>query len=388
MANFDKALNIADKKLFSRQFTSDGVENFKKGLHHINKGKYSDPTFLGFTLLFDWQSPLLSADDFGDTALGYLKRTGEVERLEMLKNFQKILQTVNKEMPWYWQSIEGLQRAWEVLTDFTDPFRGGRDSLIEISTLESIDLRMTSILSLYRKIAFDSKNRRQILPSNLKKFALKIHIKEIRNFNTVLNAVDKLSELGVPANASLGETSGFFDGSNNKAVNFMRENSRETAKVVNDNTSTIIYTFSGCEIDPTKGSEILSGVSNSESAVAKSKFSFTYNDVEEHSNFALLDFIIEDFNNAVDESSLTFEDKIKNRMENLGKEFGRNQGERLVNSAEQFARAKMNNLILGNVYGKVVGSSAVNALARGTIDGTVRDISAERSLIDRIKIDG
>jgi hypothetical protein len=387
MANFDKALNIADKKLFGNQFTSAGVETFKKGLFNINKGKYSDPTFLGFTLLFDWESPLLSPSDEGDTALAYLKRTGEVERYEMLETFQITLRSLNKEMPWYWQSIDGLQRAWQLMTDFTDPFRGGREARLEIGTLESIDLRMASILALYRKVAFDSKYRREILPGNVRKFNLQIYIKEIRNFNTVLNAIDKLSELGVPQNTSVAETSGFFEGRSGPALDFMRENSKETARVVNDNTSSIIYTFFGCEIDPTVGSELFSTVSNSETEVAKNKFSITYSDVEEQANFALLDFIVKDFITDNTDTQ-TFEEKLKDRINNLAKESLLNQSERIVNSAEQFARAKANDIILGNVYGKVVGSSALNALARGTIDGTVRDIDAERAVLNRINGNG
>lgn len=386
MANFDKALNIADKKLFGNQFSSYGVESFKKGLHNINKGKYSDPTFLGFTLLFDWESPLLSMDTRYDTAYGYLDRNGEYEKSEMLKKFQTILYSLNKEMPWYWQTIEGLGRAYELMTDFTDPFRGGNDAVISIGTLESIDLRMAMIINLYRKACYDFKYRRDIVPSNLRKFNLTITIKEIRNFNTVLNAIDKLSALGVPTNVSVAESSGFFNGYN-KTMDFMTQKSKDTARIVNDNTSTIIYNFYGCEINAAQSSEVLTNVNNSSAEETKNKFSFTYSDVEEISNFSLLDFILTDLYTSKSDEDLTFDEKLKKRMEHIGKETALNNSERLVNSAEQFAKAKINKLILGNVYGKNVGTSALNALTRSTIDGTIRDISVEQSLLDKIKKD-
>ena len=385
MANFDKALNIADKQLFGNQFTTEGVETFKKGLHNINKGKYSDPTFLGFVLLFDWESPLLSSDDQGDTALSYLRRIGDDYRYSILQKFQFILRSLNKEMPWYWQSIEGLSRAWEIMSDFTDPYRGGDDAKIIIDTLESIDLRMASILALYRKVAFDSAYRREILPQNVKEFNLQIFVKEIRNFNTVLNAVDKLSELGVPQNNSMAETSGFYEGSNSGFGDFMREGSKETARVVNENTSKMIYNFHGCTIDPKSGSELFTGVSNSSSEIAKNKFAIDYKDVSEIANFSLLDFIVKDVVDNFGQGEQTFEDKVKDRMQSVAKEQARNQSERLVNSAEQFARAKVNKLVLGNVYGKTVGASALNSLARSSIDGTVRDLNVEQSLIEKIK---
>jgi len=53
---------------------------------------------------------------------------------ESLKNFQKLLIKINKEMPWFWQSISGLETTMQ-FGGMQDPF-WGKDKKIEIECLE------------------------------------------------------------------------------------------------------------------------------------------------------------------------------------------------------------------------------------------------------------
>ena len=87
------------------------IKDFKKG--SLTSYPYQDPTYLSFVILFDFfdaeNSPLLSK-----TTENYLKKLADgneyyAEKLEALINFKQALATINNAMPWYWQSLEGLE---------------------------------------------------------------------------------------------------------------------------------------------------------------------------------------------------------------------------------------------------------------------------------------
>ena len=102
-----------DDGLFS--WSRKPAHKFSKGLL-TGDGAYQDPTALGFQLLFDYVdvpgSPLLvDSEDTPGTALNYLKNIGDGKRMYYLKQFIKVLRMVNKDSPWYWQSIEGINES-------------------------------------------------------------------------------------------------------------------------------------------------------------------------------------------------------------------------------------------------------------------------------------
>ena len=176
---------LKDDGLFT--WSRKPVEKFVKGLNS-GDGPYQDPTALGFQFLFDYidvaGSPLLvDVEDTPGTALAYLKSIGETQRVLYLKQFIDLLRKINKDSPWYWQSIEGIkeameQKMWE--GGGKSGFMGGPDKPIKITTLESIDLKITALMDLYRHAAFDMKNRKAILPENLRKFRVYLWISEVR----------------------------------------------------------------------------------------------------------------------------------------------------------------------------------------------------------------
>jgi hypothetical protein len=173
------------------------VQDFKKGL--TSWSKYNDPTFLGFLLLFDWTSPhdptgsyylgggspllaggidesVAGSDPSSwnppkGTAMDYLKRTEEFTRMKYLNAFINTLKSINYYMPWYWQSIEGLEELWK-WKHFEDPYRGGDDAMLKIACLESIDLKVTALMDF---------------ASNLKRYA------EANSFHDIANLADALS---------------------------------------------------------------------------------------------------------------------------------------------------------------------------------------------------
>ena len=61
----------------------------------------------------------------------------------------------------------------------------GKDIVIEIETLESLDLRIGYLADLYRHIIYDPLYMREIVPENLRKFSMDIYLAEFRNLRTL-----------------------------------------------------------------------------------------------------------------------------------------------------------------------------------------------------------
>jgi hypothetical protein len=209
---------------------------FLKGFNLSNSGANEDPTYLGFKFVFDFgalpvnleygwaPSPLLRIPNytsingaanmpknlFGQpqyqnvnsnvtyySAYNYLlERDGSyrgsngLKRANALKQFQILLNNINSNSPWFFQSIIGLDRLDKIaLSGFQD--EPGMDSFdsartngktLTINCLESLNLRMTALANLYNQATFDADNMRWLVPRNLRKFTMWIYVTEIRNF--------------------------------------------------------------------------------------------------------------------------------------------------------------------------------------------------------------
>jgi len=172
-------------------FSTKNRDNFVQGLH-TKSALYNDPTYLGFQIFFLPTSPLLwnFNNTKENTARYYLNQIGEHGADMLIKNFSEILNDINVYMPWYWQSIEGLDQAWQ-WNDLKDPFIG-HDKKIVINTLESIDLKISKVINMYREAAFDWEYRRERLPYNLRKFNMLIIVQELRKINVYESIAEKL----------------------------------------------------------------------------------------------------------------------------------------------------------------------------------------------------
>jgi hypothetical protein len=155
----------------------------------FRKGKlatlpYQDPTYLSFVLMFDFtdkvNSPLLAggATAYYDKLISQGGGKFYEERKEDLQNFIQALKTINNRAPWYWQGLGGLDRILKY--DTGNPFRGGDEAVLTISTLESINLAITGLMQLYRRAAFDENKWGWILPKNLRQFRMYVYVTEIR----------------------------------------------------------------------------------------------------------------------------------------------------------------------------------------------------------------
>lgn len=159
------------------------TQDFRKG--NLRKYPYQDPTYLSFVLLFDFTShevsPLLSgpAEEFIEKlAAGGAEDRFYKDRLADLKAFIRALREINTEMPWYWQSLSGFSKIQQY--DPTKPYIGGDDAILEIETLESLNLPIAGLMHLYRRAIFDERKWSYILPKNLRKFKMMVYVTEVR----------------------------------------------------------------------------------------------------------------------------------------------------------------------------------------------------------------
>jgi hypothetical protein len=174
---------------------------FKKGATKTNS-LHEEPTLVSFFFLFHFDStvesesissplfakatkddgtPMKSARNFFANTLANSAPDYAKDKLSRLDSFQNILKKVNTEMPWFFQTVTGLELARQYNEE--EPWRGVDKPKIEIECLEeNIEFTVTKMMSLYRNIVWDDKRMVRILPSNICKFTLDVYVTEIRNF--------------------------------------------------------------------------------------------------------------------------------------------------------------------------------------------------------------
>jgi hypothetical protein len=319
------------------QMKDVGLKRFKKtNLYYATDPYllYQDPTWLGFKLFFLFDQPdsrlLYKGGDvdketegtqlFDNTAYKYLKLIGEERRAQYLSQFVTHLQNINNITPWYFQTIEGLGDAWKRGYQ-EDEFKSAlpKDRKIVINCLESIDLRMSALMDLYRKACFDWKYRREIVPWNLRTFSVYIYVYELRNINRTgkpgpSGLIDIQKELGLPdvnekqqkENKDLLGLDPYDDGSPYQSIASRASQAakdfkadpiggikkafnpsalgNEPSNTPNPYINRFLFRFSFCEFLPDESSVVLdktSSVVGAEGEAAIQKLAFTYRDVEE-----------------------------------------------------------------------------------------------------------
>lgn len=114
----------------------------------------------------------------------YLRNNlGEDLRANMLYRFVTALKDIQDNYPYYFTAVEGLASLSTV-----EPGRGIRlkegSNVLTIKCLEGLDLKITELMQLYRKIAWDDEYQRWILPDMMRFFSMDIYVSEIRLFHT------------------------------------------------------------------------------------------------------------------------------------------------------------------------------------------------------------
>lgn len=155
-------------------------------------GSYEDSYGSGF--ITDTTFRQLEPESY--SAYQYLVDANEPTRAQMLLEFVNSFNKMQSSYPYYFQSITGVGELLKV-----DTAKGQRilnDKKLNITCLEGLDLRMSHLMNLYRKIVWDDVYQRWVLPDMMRYFTLKIFISEFRTFHTPMpksTSKDKQFEL-------------------------------------------------------------------------------------------------------------------------------------------------------------------------------------------------
>ncbi len=326
---------------------------------------FQDPTFLGFKLMFLFDQPesgLLSTVPHPNTAIGYLERIGDADRAYFLKQFVNLLRDINTQCPWYWQTVEGLTDAWkrEWEAEEFKPKYGTGFQKLSIGCLESVDLRVTALMDLYRKSCFDWEFKRAVVPWNLRQFTMFLYVYEGRSFNRKLTKTQQDQNRRL-----LGST----------------EDPGNDVEQINR----LLFEFEMCEFLPDDSGEVLSKVSNGSLGEAYQKMSVRYTHVREKNIYNLFsdryvadDIILRLDRAAVDDPSavgpvVPQQDEVGLRdrlMEGLNELQGVAEDQARAR-AEGFVQSQVGRLVLGNLYG-LSAASLVSGGAVGAAQAVAR----------------
>lgn len=246
-------------------------KSFTKGhVRQSSKNPYQDPTYLTFQLTFDTSSPLFNENIAAKTLEElYLDEV----RAEKLKRFTKILLMINSEMPWYFKSISGIDRAFDI--NMEDPYWGGDDAMLEIDCNESINLAITGLMDMYRDAIYDFNAWTQVLPKNYRRFNLYVTVSEVRTIS-----------------ASKVNRSGMEVEINND--------------IIAENKPKFYFKFGGCQFIPSSGKETFESLNSESPEQPNPKIRIQYETVEKESAVYLNGISTEKLG---DTPSLSFEDK-------------------------------------------------------------------------------
>lgn len=162
-----------------------------KEVDRIGVNRYDTPSALFFKILFYFsENHGLLGGVNGNSAISYLVRNCEYERAELLNNFKLLLSNINTLSPWYFQEITGLDTALErkIFSDKVAKIEEDKELTIKCLA-DAYDNRISALLEMYRLICYSYKNKKEIVPANLRKFNMGILV-----FNAPILGINKLSD--------------------------------------------------------------------------------------------------------------------------------------------------------------------------------------------------
>ena len=354
----------------------------------IGKRMIEDPTMMGFNLYFDFnnKSPLLNISDsgtaIGDSAYDYLININEPARAAALKKFILALKTIVSETPYYFKSIDGLDGLYKI------PENGyNHERKLSISTFESVDQRIGSLVNLYAEACYDFEWGRVILPINLRRFNLVVVVSEIRDLRTVI-----LKSSGASPSAGGGTTVGgqAAAAASNLGKNALKsfgidlgKNSPPTSEFIDDGSKfevrnlapfvdTYAFLFNNSEFDFSRSNSFLDSVNNSEIEVADNKFDIKCGRFINKSKIGYFDLDVE----RTTETGLTYQsEKMAMKISGDGEIAGQlNQGKDVKEELEEkTALGKFSDKMNKPGAGLVAGVTGAAASALGNSLGPVGD---------------
>ncbi len=371
------------------------MKDFKKaGTKHGNDFNYLDtPTHLYFKILFyfhngdidnpgkiDRSGGLLSptwnyinaeTDYYNhNSAWAYLKMNNENERADKLEQFVNLLSNINMYSPWYFQSIDGIDSARNRTAPETKEFNLSERKKITINCLkDSYDDRIGTLLDLYREVTWSWLMKREVIPSNLRKFDMGIYV-----FSSPISNIHDFNEKF----AAIGDSSGYI-------------------------TSYKYLEFHNCEFNYNSSSTGLISLDNASGVAPEYKIDIYYDDCyemryNEYMTKHIGDVILYDIAaNSVNSDGSNNDILVKSEAqpfnqskydEAMERTFYYDKGmlENAVSEVVGFAKDKVRDFItplyLGNIYGFSLKSAIhdVDNLMKGKVFATV---GAAKDFVDK-----
>lgn len=152
--------------------TKLGRKDYSLPETRINIAKFGDPFAPCFKWFVDFSKPygLFADEKYTDSALAYLKRIGNGEqdiRYNLLKNFIENFKNTLKYFDFLFLEVEGLDAIVNCPMEQTWI---EKESKIIFKMRETVDMRFATLISMYRKIAYDGERMVEVLPANLRRF--------------------------------------------------------------------------------------------------------------------------------------------------------------------------------------------------------------------------
>lgn len=262
--NFSNDLDFLLPQYGVQDFINDRAI-WQKGTHNLT----GEPGWFYFKLFFNFNDTkglfggILNNDIIPNTcAMRYLygirdfyKPEKLMDRMLYLARFTYTLSYINSICPWFFMGINGLSKLNGL--EFDDL---GKEKAIEIiCNGESVDMRLNTLLDMYKYACYDEISLKEIIPENLRKFDMSIVIMNVpvKYFQTgmmVSGQDSTLNQIGSNGSTVLNKVINGI----NKVTSFMNGSNKDTFKYktlngegnsVDNRLSFQMYTLKNCEID-------------------------------------------------------------------------------------------------------------------------------------------
>lgn len=140
-----------------------------------------DPSFYAFSVFFDIDSPLLNpaSNNEKESAERYFLNQDDDTRAAYVAELRDRLLDLANNYRHFMQTLSGLNGFYS--KDMEEEIE------INITTLESLDMRVAKIKELYTKVSYDYKYKRELLPDNLRWINMRINVHDGRKLAKWIN---------------------------------------------------------------------------------------------------------------------------------------------------------------------------------------------------------
>lgn len=244
---------------------------------------------------------------------GLYKHLKLPDRMVALEKFVNLLSYINTRSPWFFTSVSNIEKiANPYIKDFDS------EKEINIGLLEdAIDMRVSTLFSLYKYACFDDINCKEIIPENLRKFDMTL-LMFMSPLKRIHNSTDKKSNN--PYSRLVGD--------NSKPMSFK------------------IFKFINCEFDPSSiGGYIPNEITNNGEPyqLGKNTLKIKYDRVYEYTYNEFMNIMI-------GSTGMLIKPNAEIKVE---------ESDNMIVASEYFIRDHINNLLghnvnyaLGNIYGQ------------------------------------